>query len=186
MKLMETEAEYRNREDEIEARDAGVDPELLLQRRIKDLLKKDPAITSLMKEIEQVQRKVDQADYQSRPPARTSPSVIREARQLEAMKQALRVLIVQKKEKLTVQARNEDEGAVSLRELKAQIDSLKARKSSYEKLLSQLRVANEKLASVAARMALVREDLASLREMRASVEKRIVQLEFDARAANPR
>ena len=66
-------------------------------------------------------------------------------------------------------------------QLNAQIDSLKARKGSYEKLLSQLKVTNQKEGSIAARMALAREDLASLREMRTSVEKRIEQLEFDSR-----
>ena len=66
MNLIETETLYRNREDEIKSRAAGVDPELLLQRRIKDLLKKDPEIASLMKKIQQLQRKVDQTDALNR------------------------------------------------------------------------------------------------------------------------
>ena len=61
MKLIEAEALLKNRKAEIKARDAGVDPELLVQKRIKDALRKDPEIASLMKEIEQVQRKVDMA-----------------------------------------------------------------------------------------------------------------------------
>ena len=42
---------------------------------------------------------------------------------------------------------------------------------------------NQKDVSVAERMALAREDLSSLREMRATLEKRIQQLEFDSRGA---
>ena len=55
MKLIETEALFKNRKAELSAREAGVDPELLVQKRIKDALRKDPEIASLMKEIEQIQ-----------------------------------------------------------------------------------------------------------------------------------
>ena len=176
MKLIETEALFKNRKAELSAREAGVDPELLAQKRIKDALRKDPEIASLMKEIEQVQRKVDMADYRTR--NQSDPSLVHPSRQLEAMKQDLRDLIARKQEELASLGADED---TSLHELNGQIDSLKARKNSYEKLLSQLQVTNQKEGSVAARMALAREDLASLREMRASVEKRIEQLEFDSR-----
>ena len=66
MKLIETEALYKNQKAENEARNPGVDPELLVQKRIKDALRKDPEIASLMKEIDQVQRKVDLANYRTR------------------------------------------------------------------------------------------------------------------------
>jgi hypothetical protein len=101
-------------EGEIKARAAGVDPERSLEWRIQNLLKNDPEVASLKKEIEQLQRRVDQADYQLRPPARTEPSVIHEARRLEALKEVLRVLIARKMEKLMAQGRDEAEGAVSL------------------------------------------------------------------------
>ncbi len=155
MKLIEAESAYRNREDEIKARGAGVDPELLLQKRIKDALRKDPEIASLMKEIDQAQRK-------------------------------LHALIARKQEELTLQFRSQGEGGPPLQELNEQIDALKARKSGYEKLRTQLQVANQKVGSAAARMALAREDLASLRQMRTSVEKWIEQLRYDAGTVRPR
>ena len=46
MKLIETEALYKNRKAEIGAPEAGVDPELLVKKRIKDALHKDPEIAS--------------------------------------------------------------------------------------------------------------------------------------------
>ena len=98
-------------------------------------------------------------------------------RQLEGMKQDLRELIVRKQEEFG--SLGAEDG--SLREMIGQIDALRTRKTSYEKLLSQIQVTNQKEGSVAARMALVREDLSSLKEMRTSVERRIEQLEFDSR-----
>jgi hypothetical protein len=88
-------------------------------------------------------------------------------------------------DELTLQFRRQGEGVSSLQEVSGQIDSPKARKSAHEKLLAQLQVVNQKVGSDDARMALAREDLASLREMHASVVKRLQQL-VDARAARPR
>ena len=98
MKLIETEALFKNRKAELSAREAGADPELLAQKRIKDALRKDPEIASLMKEIEQVQRKVDMADHRTR--SKSDPSLAHPLRQLEAMKQDLRDLIARKQEEL--------------------------------------------------------------------------------------
>jgi capsular exopolysaccharide synthesis family protein len=175
MKLIELEAQFRNRKAELSAAEAGVDPELLAQKRMKDVLRKDPEIASLMKEIEQAQLKVDMADYRTR--NRSDPSLVHSSRHLEAMKQELRDLISRKQDEMG--SMGPEDGM--LHELNGQIESLKVRKGSYEKLLSQLQVTNQKEGSVSARMALAREDLASLREMRASVEKRIEQLQFDSR-----
>jgi len=176
MKLIETEALFTNRKAELSAREAGADPELLAQKRRKDALRKDPEIASLMKEIEQVQRKVDMADYRTR--SRSDPSLAHPSRQLEAMKQDLRDLIARKQEELASLGGDDD---TVLHELNGRVASLKARKDSYEKLVGKLEVSNKKEGSVTARMALAREDLAMLREMRMSVDKRIEQLEFDSR-----
>ena len=98
MKLIETEALFKNRKAELSAREAGVDPELLAQKRMKDALRRDPDIASLMKEIDQVQRRVDMAHYRTRNPS--DPSLVHPSRQLEAMKQDLRDLIARKQEEL--------------------------------------------------------------------------------------
>jgi polysaccharide biosynthesis transport protein len=176
MKLIETEALFRNRKAEISAREAGVDPEQLAEKRITDAVRKDPEIASLMKEIEQVQRKVDAADHRAR--SRSDPSLAHPARQLEAMKHDLRDLVARKREELASLGADDD---TALHQLNGQIESLKTRKESYEKLVSKLQVTNQREGSVTARMALAREDLSILREMRLSVDKRIEQLEFDSR-----
>ncbi len=184
MKLIETEALFKNREDEVKAGNAGVDPELLLQKRIKDALRKDADIASMMKQIEQAQRKVEIEDYRTR--SRADPSLIPAKRQLETMKQDFREIFARKQEELTLQFRKMDEGSESLGKLKAQLDALKARKAAYEKLLSQLEVPNKKQGDLSAKMASVRENLAGLRGKEAFVKKWIEQLQDEARAARPR
>ena len=177
MKLIETEAQLKNREAELRAIGADVDPELLAERRIRDALRKDPEIASLRQEIDQLRSKVAMADFQKA--NQSDPSLVQSSPQLEAKNQDLRDLIAGKKEELVSQGAGEDP---ALHELHAQVDSLKARKCSFEKLVRELRVTNQKDVSVAAKMALA-EDLSSLREMRGAVEKRIQQLEFESRGA---
>jgi hypothetical protein len=137
-----------------------------------------------MKEIEQVQRKSDQAKHETRNPS--DPKLVHASQQLAAMKQDLRDLIARKREELRKKVRDEDKDAVSLRELKGQIDSLKARKSAYEQLLSQLQVSPRQPGTDPERSASVHEDLAAFKEKEAFVEKWIEQLTNDARAGRPR
>jgi capsular exopolysaccharide synthesis family protein len=179
MKLIETEALFKNRQAEINARMAGVDPDVLFQKRMKEALRKDPEIAQLMKEIDQVQRRVEMADYRTRAPS--DPSLVHLRRQLDALKQDLHDLAARKQEELGGQIRELGVEGATLQELTGQIESMKIRKSSYDKLLNQLELATKKEATVSAQIALVREDLTSLRDMRMSVEKRMEQLEFDSR-----
>jgi len=176
LKLMETEALFKNRTAELEALEAELDPQVLAQRRIKAALHKDPEIVSKMKEIDQAQRKADMAEV--RAGNRTDPSLVPLARELETLKQDLREFIAWKQEELTLLHAAEDP---LLHELRGQIESLKVRKDTYERLVSKLQVTNQYEGSVTARMTLAREDLSTLREMRMSVDKRIEQLEFDSR-----
>ena len=85
MKLIEAEALFKNRKAEIEARNPGVDPELATQKRIKDALRKDPEITSLMKEIEQAESKVEKLKRITR--SQADPSLVHETSKLAALNQ---------------------------------------------------------------------------------------------------
>ena len=67
------------------------------------------------------------------------------------------------------------------RELTTRIAKLKSAKASYEKLLSQLKITNTQEGTDAVRVALVREDLATLKGLKDAVDKRIEQLKFEAR-----
>jgi hypothetical protein len=184
MQLIETEALFEERQAEMETRSAGVDPEVLLQRRKMDALRKDSAIAELMKNIDQIQQRVTQANYRVR--FASDPSLVHLQRQLEIMKRDLKDLCERKGQALEVEFRTQGVGNESLQELNAQIASMTAKKRSYEKLLSQLKQLNERERADAVKQALVREDLASFRQMRAAVEKRIEQLKYDAGAARPR
>jgi hypothetical protein len=174
LKLIETEALLKRRQDELRASEARVDPELLAQRRIQGALRKDPAVAALMKDVDELRRKTELTKSRANP---SDPSLVHMARQLEDLKNELRDLTTRKSEELVLQQADADP---SLRELNDQIDSLKFLKSIYEKLLPQLKVSNEQEKADEVRMALLREDLASFREMRSSVEKRIEQLKFDS------
>jgi hypothetical protein len=71
-------------------------------------------------------------------------------------------------------------GDPSLRALNEEVGSLRLKKSIYEKLLPRLKLLDEQAVADSVKLALVREDLDSFREMRSSVDKRIEQLKFDA------
>jgi capsular exopolysaccharide synthesis family protein len=180
MQLIETEALLRTREDEIKAQAAGIDPEELLRRRKKDALRRDPDIAALMKTMEQTQQKIELATYRAR--SRSDPSLVHMQRQLDDMRRDLRALCERKSEELDAAFRTQGVGNESLQQLSAQIGSMRARKRSYEELLPRLKLLNEQEGTDTVKLALVREDLASFREMRASVEKRIEQLRFDSQA----
>jgi hypothetical protein len=175
LKLIETEALLKRREDEVLASNAGTDPELLAQRWTRDALRNDPEIAALLRDIDEVQRKLKLADYRAR--NADDPSRVHLSRQLETLKENLQNLVARKQQEIAAQP---DSAEPSLRELNAQLDSLKLLKGVYEKLLSRLKLSNGQEKADEVKLALVREDLASLREMRASVAKRIEQLKFNA------
>jgi capsular exopolysaccharide synthesis family protein len=179
MLLIEADAQCENRKAEAEALSAGVDPELLIQKRVRDALHKDPEIVHMMKEIDQVQHKADMAGYRAK--LKSDPSLRHALQQVETMKQDFQALIVRKKEELTTHFREQGTDGGEIQQLTAQVKSLRARKSSYETLLAQLQVTNQKEGSDAIKMGLAHEDLASIREMRTTVDKYIEQLQFDSR-----
>jgi uncharacterized protein involved in exopolysaccharide biosynthesis len=74
----------------------------------------------------------------------------------------------------------QEDASIRELELAAQLDSLKVLKGAYEKHLPRLKLLDEQMWEDAVKLAMVREDLAGYREMRASVEKRIEQLKFDS------
>ena len=98
MKLIEAEALFKNRKAEIEARNPGVDPELMIQKRIKDALRKDPEIASKVKEIEQALRKVDKLKRITR--SQADPSLVHAESKLASLNKELRDLIAWKEQEL--------------------------------------------------------------------------------------
>jgi capsular exopolysaccharide synthesis family protein len=178
MQLIETEALLRTRQEEINAQAAGVDPEELVRRRKKDVLRKDPEVAALMKNMDQTQQKIKWASDRTR--SRSDPSLVHLQRQHDDMKQDLRELLDRKSEELNAAFHTQGVGNESLQELNAQIASMSAKKRSYEKLLPQLELLNKQEGTDAVKLALVKEDLNSFREMQASVEKQIEQLKFDS------
>jgi succinoglycan biosynthesis transport protein ExoP len=180
MDMIEAEALLKSRLSEIDARTAGMDPELLIRKRVEDALRNDPQVAKYLDQITVAESKVDQASRRTRLPS--DPSRRQAQQVLISLKQKLREICDEKRDELAVHYREQgvDDGP-SLKELKAQIESMKVRKSSYEQLLGKIEVTNRQQGTDSVRVALVREDLSSLRGMQESVEKRIEQLHFDSR-----
>jgi len=180
MDLIEAEAVLKNRQAEIDARAAGMDPDLLLQRQVEDGLRNDPAITSLRSQIEFAQHKVAEATRRARSPA--DPSRVAAQRHLLSLQSQFKDLSARKRTELASHYREHGGGeGLSLLELTTQIEAMKTRRTSYEQLLNKMDVVNRQQGTDSVRIALVREDLGSLRGMKESVQRRIEQLHFDAR-----
>jgi RNA polymerase sigma factor (sigma-70 family) len=178
LQLIEAEARLKSRAASVDARNPGVDPELLLQKRMKDGLRNDPEVATLLKDIDQIQQKVEKANYRAQ--SRSDPSLIHLQRQLETMKQELRDLVDRKKDELTAKLRDAD------RELRAEVDALKARKAMYEGLLREIKVAGTLPESSPAQATAERGDPAGLRAKEAFVRRWIAQLTTEAKSARQR
>jgi hypothetical protein len=101
-------------------------------------------------------------------------------RQLDDMKRELRDLYERKQDELTIELRDRDQREL---EMKSEIDTLKVRKSAYERLLQDLK-ADPGLDPMGT--APVRDELAALKAKEAFVTKWIEQLQDDARASTSR
>jgi RNA polymerase sigma factor (sigma-70 family) len=168
LRLIETESLLEDRQAEVEARRAEVGVE----------------VATLLRELEQVERRLDRADERTR--LRSDPKLGQERRPFDRMKEDVHDLIARWKDAQAAGFSRPGESTATLQELKAQIDAMKARKSSYERLLGPLQATIRNGMSGALKLFLTREDLATLREERAAVEKRIEQLIDEARAARSR
>jgi hypothetical protein len=115
-------------------------------------------------------------------PRRVSMDEYRQIRQrfFETTLKLFETEALRKRREVQLSVREAGEEDPSLHDLNDQIGSLVVLKSAYEKLLSQLQFVNEQDGADSVKLALVREDLASFRQMHSSVEKRIEQLKFDA------
>jgi hypothetical protein len=174
--MVETEALIKHRKAELSEIEAGFDPEMLAARRFKVALRQDPAIAALMSDVDAAESKVDQARTRSRDP--NDPTLMQAAAKLERLKGDLRDLTASKQEELAAQGAGEDP---ELHRLNAELGVLKARQTGYEQVLAEVEVIGPTGEVTAAKSALAREDVDRLRELQSQVERRIEQLEFDAR-----
>lgn len=181
MDLIEAEALYNTRKAEIAARGAGVDPDTLLTKRVDDALRKDPEILGLIPRVEQARQRIAEVAYTVR--SKYDPARRTVERSTRLLEEQYFQLLEQKREELTNQFREEgtENPMTALHGLAEQIDAMKVRKASYENLLRKIEVSNREQGTDAVQVALVRDDYTTLKEMLISVEKRIEQLQFDAR-----
>ena len=181
MDLIESEALVNVRQGEINARAAGVNPELLLQKRVEEAFHSDPEVMALLPQIESARRK--NAELTRRTRIASDPSRGQAQRQLRDLEDRYRDLWEQKHDDLATSIRdlNSGKGSEDIRELMSQIGSMKVRKANYDRLLSKIGEQDRQQETDTVKIALVREEMASLRGMMESVLKRIEQLKFDSR-----
>jgi capsular exopolysaccharide synthesis family protein len=130
--------------------------------------------------METARQRLDHASRLVRSPA--DPARVAAQRNLLALQKHFQDLWDRRRAEIAMHLR--DRGGAegeSLLELKTQIEAMKIRKSSYEQMLNRMEVTNRQQGTDAVKVALVREDLASLRGMQESVQRRIEQLHFDSR-----
>jgi hypothetical protein len=183
MDLIEAEARLKNQQAEQEARVAGMDPEALIQKRTEEQLRNDPQLKSLRSQLESARQRMDQAARLARDPADPTRRAARQ--RVLSLEVQYRELWDQKHAQVSVRLRDQGriEDGKSLAELKSQIESTKIRKTNYEQLLAKLEATRQRQGTAAVTLALIREDLFSLKKMKETVAKRIEQLVFDASAS---
>jgi len=179
--LIEAESLLKHRQTKVYAQLGTMDPALLLQRRLDEALRNDPQITSLRVQLEKARQNTEHVRYLARSPG--DPSRRRAEQTLATLQKRHDEFWDRRRAELAMQF-HEDGGEEdpSQFELKAQIETLKTRKSYYEQLLNTMKLQNNEQATDSVKVAMIREDLTSLKAMKDSMRKRIEQLQFDSRS----
>jgi succinoglycan biosynthesis transport protein ExoP len=181
MDLIEAEALLDVRRAEANAVAAGVDPEVLLRQEVDAAVRNDPEMLRLYAQCNEVQQKIDQARRLTK--VMSDPSIKNPQAKLRALKEQIRQIYPQKFDEYASRSRGGGaDPRATLADLANQIDAMKARKAGYEKMLGQIEVTNRQQGTDTVKVALLREDLGSLRSMQDSVQKRIEQLSFDSKS----
>jgi capsular exopolysaccharide synthesis family protein len=179
--LIEAESLLKHRQAELEVRTSGVDPVLLREKRIDEVLRNDSEIASLQLQIEKARQTLDHVKRVAR--SASDPALLNARQRLLSLQKQLGSLWDRKRTDLAARPHENLGGEdQSLVELKAQIENMKIRKSYYEQHVNNMQVKNQQQSTDAVKVALIREDLSSLRAMKDSVQKRIEQLRFDSRS----
>jgi len=181
MELIQAEAMLSNRQAESDARSAAANPELFQKKRIEEAFHRIPEVAALLPKIEQARHRVNDVSHLAR--FKSDPARASAERQLSTLTRRLNELWNQKRDDLALDVRAHGTGTADddVRELTEQIAEMKIRKANYDKLLETKGKQDREQGTDAVKVALIREDLASLRLMKESVSKRIEQLLFDSR-----
>lgn len=182
LELVETEALLNARRAELKLDASKSDPALRLQRRVREAFKADPEVAQVYQQIEKLQRRHEEIMRLAR--LRSDPAIAHAERQLRALVARHRQLWDAKYEELVARFQEEtdpSDPASGPRELAERVEMLKIRRTNFEKILSQLKLTNTQEGTDAVKVALVREDLSSLKGMVEAVGRRIEQLKFEAR-----
>ena len=182
LELVENEALLNARRAELKLDASKSDPALRLQRRVREAFKADPEVAQVYQQIEKLQRRHEEITRLAR--LGSDPAIAHAERQLRALVARHRQLWDAKYEELVARFQEEtdpSDPASGPRELAERVEMLKIRRANFEKILSQLKLTNTQEGTDAVKVALVREDLSSLKGMVEAVGRRIEQLKFEAR-----
>lgn len=181
IELVEAEAVLGMRQAELQGNAADSNSEARLQRRAREAFHADPAIASIVQEVEKAHRKLEKVNRLSR--SGSDPARISALHQLNSLSARYQELWDLKREDLLARLREQspDDLGRAVQQTTERVETLKASKAGYEKALSQIEVSNKQEGTDAVRVALVREALAGVKTMQDAVNLRLEQLRFEAK-----
>ncbi|MDR3635553.1 MAG: CpsD/CapB family tyrosine-protein kinase, partial [Isosphaeraceae bacterium] len=143
-----------------------------------------PEVARIREQLSDAYRRASQAERTSR--SKNDPARLHAQHQIQELNARLQRHWEARRDELTERVSQDgtDDGDPdrAVREHTLRVESLTARRAGYEAMLAKLDVANKQEGSDAVKVALVREELASVREMKEAVSKRLEQLRFESKA----
>jgi len=184
VELIEAQADLSLWQAEAKAASADGRTEARLRSRLTAAFHALPEVARIREQISEAYRRAAKAERTAR--AASDPALIHAQRQIQALNARLQEHWETRKGELAERAANggADDGdpVRAVRESTQRVESLKARRAGYEAMLATIDVANKQESSDAVKVALLREELAGVREMKDAVSKRLEQLRFESKA----
>jgi capsular exopolysaccharide synthesis family protein len=165
---------------QLEADGAPTTEETRLKARVEEAFRADPEVAPLYAQIEKLEEKRKQIERTLRNPA-GDPSVTRIKQQKATLTTKVNQHWEAKEPMLRERLANQTDRS-GMAEAMARVNSLKAQKAGLEILQSKIQVAKQREGSDVVDLALIREALDGLREMKSAVRKRLEQLNFDSKS----
>jgi len=151
-----------------------------LDKRAEGLLKKDPALADLRREIGLAQNRYDDAVKHTR--SESDPSRANPKAKLAKLRKAYAELQQQRREEILAELRDGgqgDDASIQLRAARDKVQDLNLTKVTLENTLRTLEVNNRQDSTDAVMAALTKEKLNTIRALQGEVNKKLEQLRFE-------
>jgi WD40 repeat protein/serine/threonine protein kinase len=164
--------------------------EAQIARKVELALRDDPELARANEIFERASRSYEDASRLTRSP--NDPAVVKARRTVEDAADRRQKLRERRSRDYFEQFQEELEGkgnvntlAKAINEARASVRSLEVKQETYKRMLRDTEVINKQEANDQIRMGLVREELASIKEMKDIVDKRLEELKFETKTTEP-